>query len=1154
MAKREIKTTIALDGESKFRKAISEAQRELKVLGQELKLNTAEFGKNDTSMKGNSERAAILKKSIEQQKEVVRALSQAVKESATAYGESDKRTDDYRERLVKAQTAVANMERELKSVNDELKNHTKAFEDAGKKIKDAGSKIEDAGKKLSVVSGAVAAAGVASVKSAADFESGINKINTLDLSASEEKINGIKDDIMSLSNETGVAAGEIAESTYQMGSALGELKDNTVEYVGVATKAAVGGFTDTSTAVNGLSTVMNAYGLTTAEQMGKVSDMMLTAQNLGKTTFGEIASSVGNVVPIFKQAGGSTEELFAAYAILTKNGIQTAQATTGLKAALSNIIKPSESAAMAASALGLDFSASAIESKGFAGFLEDLRASIKNVAPAYEEILQHYDKEEQELKRLEDIKAKSKKTNKELNDQITAQKNTVDMWGKQLDALASATDGPLAAYASLFGSVEALNSLLVLASDSGIEQYREAVAAMGESAGATNKAYEQMQEGFNGSTQKIMTKIQNFGIEVGEKLLPKLEPLLDWLQKGTDKLSQLDDKTLSTIVTVGSVIAVLGPLTVGLGNAVSTVGTLVGAVPKLSSAVSALFTAMSAHPVIAAVSVALGAVGAACAAVSAHFNKYAKEIKAVTDEITPFNQGLASMTPQLLDVNNSLSNTGKTLSELSQGISEHENAITEILAGALEEQRALRQSELDDIRQHNEEMARLQEEQLQMYRDVQISTLRKVELESSNITKEGAQQRLVDAKEGLAQANQATEEAYTQRLTLIENQHKAAGTLDSDAYRAEMQAAKEFYDQSIAENESYYKQTLSAIGKYSQNWLKADADKWNELNSGQKMSAKTYTETLKSMDLEAANAFLSMVASVKENGGEISTETANVAKSMLGAFDNLPSGLRKAGDEALRGMVQGLESQIPALENAGDMSAKEIVEAITSYLQISSPSRLLREKGAYAMQGLAGGIQDNTSLATSKATSAARSVANAFDSLRTLGTQARTWGRDFLTQFINGFTEKVSSLVSGVKNIAKTIADYLHFSRPDKGPLRDYESWMPDMLSGMAAGLRASAPRLDREAARIAQNLSSRLNNAGAAVDAGLIAAQSAVSDSPVYMRDRQRETAQDDSSGGKQSLIVLQMDGREVGRVLVPHIEREQGRLWRRDLSVQPV
>ena len=163
MAAREIKTTLALDGEKQFKAGMSEAYNAMKVLGSELKLNTAQFGKNADSMEGLTKRGEILRKEIDQQKVIVEALKKALKESADAYGETDKRTDEYRIKLNNAEAALAKM-------NREVSDNENAMKDAGKATTDWKDKLgvvnEALGKGISVVSkvtAGIAAFGAAAV-------------------------------------------------------------------------------------------------------------------------------------------------------------------------------------------------------------------------------------------------------------------------------------------------------------------------------------------------------------------------------------------------------------------------------------------------------------------------------------------------------------------------------------------------------------------------------------------------------------------------------------------------------------------------------------------------------------------------------------------------------------------------------------------------------------------------------------------------------------------------------------------------------------------------------------------------------------------------------------------------------------------------------
>lgn len=93
---------------------------------------------------------------------------------------------------------------------------------------------------------------------------------------------------------------------------------------------------------------------------------------------------------------------------------------------------------------------------------------------------------------------------------------------------------------------------------------------------------------------------------------------------------------------------------------------------------------------------------------------------------------------------------------------------------------------------------------------------------------------------------------------------------------------------------------------------------------------------------------------------------------------------------------------------------------------------------------------------------------------------AKQWGRDFLNGFAQGIQERLGALRSHVESVANAIRSRLHFSRPDVGPLRDYETWMPDMIKGMAKSLDHASPMLlDKISAlssEMAMNMSPSLN------------------------------------------------------------------------------
>ena len=122
-----------------------------------------------------------------------------------------------------------------------------------------------------------------------------------------KSIDASSSEIMELSNRTGAAASDLNEALYSAISAGADTAHAT-ELVETAVKAARGGFTDTETAVDGLTSALNAYGMATTEANGLANKFSVT-QNLGKTTFGELAGSIGQVAPTANAAGVSIDDL-----------------------------------------------------------------------------------------------------------------------------------------------------------------------------------------------------------------------------------------------------------------------------------------------------------------------------------------------------------------------------------------------------------------------------------------------------------------------------------------------------------------------------------------------------------------------------------------------------------------------------------------------------------------------------------------------------------------------------------------------------------------------------------------------------------------------------------------------------------------------------
>lgn len=426
-------------------------------------------------------------------------------------------------------TQMAAAKQSVSGLSGKLTEHERIQKRTAKSIEQTGGKISGLSDKFALLSAPILAVATAGFKLNSDFTNGLAKVSTL-VDTTVVSMQKIRDEIRAVSDETGAGVADLSESVYQAISA-GVDAGHAVSFVKDMTIAAKAGFTDTTTAVNGVTTVLNAYGKS-AEEASHITDQMLLAQNFGKTSFGEMAQSMGNVIPIASQLNVTTQELFGSIAVLTKNGIATSEAITGLKAAYSNILKPSSQAATLAERLGLEFNAAHLKSVG---------------------------------------------------------------WVKFLDEVKTATGGDAEQMAQLFGSVEGLNSILVL-TGKGAGDFDKVMKQMADSAGMTQEAYEKMLTPSE-QMQIAMNQLKNAGMDLAASFTPyfkamsmRVKELAAWFRSLTPEQKTLIGQVAFGIVAFQMFGSTLGRLLTVGGKAYGTFTSIATGISKAGSVSNYLAT------------------------------------------------------------------------------------------------------------------------------------------------------------------------------------------------------------------------------------------------------------------------------------------------------------------------------------------------------------------------------------------------------------------------------------------------------------------------------------------------------------------------------------------------------------------------------------
>lgn len=483
---------------------------------------------------GNTEllyqKQRLLNEEVQATKEKLEALKTASEQANAALEEGTISKDQYDA----LQREIIATEQALEDLEEQAGQSAVALQkiaNAGESLKSAGDKVTDVGKKMSVVSAGIVAAGTASTKAALDFEDAMAKVSTI-ADAAEVPIDELEKAILDLSNQTGISSTKIADNVYNAISA-GQSTGDAVNFVANSTKLAKAGFADAGDALDILTTILNAYGLE-ASEVTNVSDMLIQTQNLGKTTVAELSSAMGKVIPTANAYGVQLDQLCAGYAIMTANGVATAESTTYMNSMLNELGK---SGTKVSDILKEKTGSSFAELMNSGYSLSDCLAIIGDAAA------------EQGL-----------------------------------------------AFGDMWSSSEAAKAGLILLGDSA-ETFNGTLAEMQNSTGATDTAFEKLKTS-SYTIQMAINQLKNTAIELGNAIMSVLAPLLMSLAETISKLttwfSGLSDGTKRFIVIIGMVVAAVGPVLIIVGKIMSAVGTIMTVVPKLAGVINAVKTAFAA--------------------------------------------------------------------------------------------------------------------------------------------------------------------------------------------------------------------------------------------------------------------------------------------------------------------------------------------------------------------------------------------------------------------------------------------------------------------------------------------------------------------------------------------------------------------------------
>ena len=452
---------------------------------------------------------------LKAQQKVVDDLSKELDKAQNGYNAASLKMNQYASAANNTNADLVNLNQQL-AENDkyleEAKNSTdgtatsidkfgKVADKAGEEIKKTADAVQllassEAFKAISEGAKKVTETMLECVEASTKWGAYMAKVQSI-AQVSDTELSGMGKSIQDLAATYGVGANEIAEATYQAISASVDAADAT-RFVEDSMKLAKGGFTDVTSAVDVMTTITNAYGKE-ANSTAHIMDTLIQTQNLGKTTVAELAESMGMVIPTASAYNVNLDNIASAYIQLTKNGINTANATTMIN-----------------------------------GLLTELADGGSMVS----DILVN-------------------KTGKSFGQLMKSGKSL----GEVIEILGDSVDGDSEAFANLWGNVRAGRGAVTIF-NAGADAFVDSMNAIADSTGAADKAFETMANTAEMTDQRLEAATDNLKVAIGEALEPTLNELKQSGIEALEPLTAFVEENPVLIQTLaGTVTAVVGVAT-----------------------------------------------------------------------------------------------------------------------------------------------------------------------------------------------------------------------------------------------------------------------------------------------------------------------------------------------------------------------------------------------------------------------------------------------------------------------------------------------------------------------------------------------------------------------------------------------------------------
>lgn len=436
----------------------------------------------------------------------------------------------------------------LAPLSQRLETLQRGFAGAAKVLENTGQTLRRWG---TILTGSVIGTLGAATKTFMDFETRLMEIQTIAKLAPQD-LQQMGKQIRQVAIESAQSFGTTARAVYQILSA-GVDASKAIDVLRVSAKLATAGLADLEHTADAVTTVLNAYRLST-EQATRVADIMFKTVELGKTTIPELAAQIGRVASTAAQAGVPFEELSAAIAAMTAAGVQTEMTMASLGQLLQNLLNPNKALTEALQELGYSSGLALLQAKGLAGALELLSKAIPREQLA------------EMIGSVEGLRAVMVLTG--------SQGDRFKQMLQEISHSAGATDQAFKTIASTTGFQ--LRQAVLSITDAFISLGSAVAPAVKTVAVAIKEVMDKLKE--SKEFDRFVRNLQEVAKQMGEDLAEKVKKVNDALERFNNLSDDTQKKIISWTVT-------LAPLTLGLGVLAGALSNILNFLSKLLSGI-----------------------------------------------------------------------------------------------------------------------------------------------------------------------------------------------------------------------------------------------------------------------------------------------------------------------------------------------------------------------------------------------------------------------------------------------------------------------------------------------------------------------------------------------------------------------------------------